>query len=80
MNTVLLILGVVLTVLFFLNVKNAADVLCRIIGGFAVLFIYNAFAPMLSLSTVGINIISALCSGILGVPGSILLLCSAVFL
>ena len=80
MNTLLLIMGFVLTVLFFLNIRKAADVLCRIIGGFAVLFIYNAFAPMLSLKCVGINLLSALCTGVMGIPGSVLLLCAAVFL
>jgi len=80
LNIVLIILGVILTVLFFLNVKNAADILCRIIGGFAVLLIYNRFAGVFSLETTGINLISSFIAGILGLPGGILLFCATVLL
>lgn len=78
MNVLLIILGVLLCILFFLNIKNAADVLCRIIGGFALLYLYNMVAPMMGLSAVGINLISALIAGAMGIPGGILLLCAAI--
>lgn len=80
MNTAILILGFVLVLLFFLNIKSAADVFCRIIGGFAVLLIYNYLAGVFSLKVVGINLISALLAGIMGLPGGILLFCAALFL
>lgn len=80
MNTALLILGLVLLLLFFLNIKSAADVLCRIIGGFAVLLIYNHLAGIFSLDIVGINLFSALIAGVMGLPGGILLFCAALFL
>ena len=80
MDMLILLLGVILVVLFFLNIKNAADLLCRIVGGFALLLIYNAAAPHLSLQPVGINLISALFTGIMGAPGTVLLVCAAAFL
>lgn len=80
MNIVFPVLGALLAVLFFLNIQNAAALLCRIIGGFAVLFVYNMLSPALSLNCVGINLLSALVTGILGVPGGVLLLCASIFL
>ena len=80
MTVVYIISGILLTVLFFLNIKNAAEFLCRIIGGFFFLYIYNTVAPMLTLPLLGINVISATVSGLLGLPGSLLLLCLVFFL
>lgn len=80
MDMLILLLGAVLTILFFLNIKNAADILCRIVGGFALLLIYNAAAPHFSLSQVGINLLSALLTGTMGAPGAALLVCAAIFL
>lgn len=67
-------LGILLCALFFLNIKSAADILARIVGGFLFLIIYNTFAPMLSLSTVGANIITASVCGFLEIHGAILLI------
>lgn len=75
MNVIYAILGIVPAVLFFINIRNAADVLCRIIGGFAFLIIYNMLAPAFSFMPVGINLISSAVAGIIGIPGWILLLC-----
>ena len=80
MNTLTIILGVILATLFFINIKNAADVLCRIVGGFAFLLLYNMTAPVFTLQSVGINLISSLVAGILGLPGGLLLVCAALFL
>lgn len=73
MNTLFIILGVILALLFFLNIKPASEVLCRIVCGFAVLIGYNAVAPALLLVPIGINLISALLIGIFGAPGAIML-------
>ena len=80
LELMLIILGVILTLLFFLHIKSAADILCRIIGGFAVLFVYNALAVKFSLPVVGINFLSAVISGLLGLPGGGLIVCCAAFL
>lgn len=80
MNILLIILGALLCILFFLNIKNAADVLCRIIGGFALLYLYNMLAPMFGFNAVGINLLSAIIAGGMGIPGGILLLCAAIYL
>jgi len=72
--------AVVLTVLFFLNIRSASDILCRIAGGFAVLMLYNTLSAVLPVSPVGINLISSAVSGIMGLPGAILLiLCGKLF-
>ncbi len=78
MTVIYIILGMVLTVLFFLNIKNAADILCRIVGGMGVLIVYNTV--MTSSTQVGINLVSAIIVGLLGLPGGLLLLCLTVFL
>ena len=70
----LLILGVLLFVLFFANLKSAANLLCRGIGGFAFLILFNTISPLVSLSPVGANIVSALICGVLELPGAILLI------
>lgn len=80
MNMVLIIMGTVLAVLFFLNIKSAADVLCRTVGGFVILLLYNAVAMSLSVPPVGINLISALLTGLLGLPGGALLIFCAILL
>ncbi len=73
MTVIYIILGILLTVLFFLNIKSAADILCRIIGGFCFLYIYNMVTVHFLPETIGINIISATICGLLGLPGSIML-------
>ena len=73
MNFLLYILGIVLCVLFFLNIKSAADILCRIVGGFLFLIIYNTFAPMIALSPIGANLITATVCGTLEIFGFLLL-------
>ena len=78
MTVIYIILGIVLTVLFFLNIKNAADILCRIVGGMGILIVYNTV--MTSSTQVGINLVSAIIVGLLGLPGGLLLLCLTVFL
>lgn len=80
MEILLIMLGAVLTVLFFLHIKSAADLLCRIVGGFAFLIIYNSVAPIVSLPTLGINAISAALCGILGLPGGAMLILLNLFL
>lgn len=80
MEILLIILGAVLTVLFFLHIKSAADLLCRIVGGFAFLIIYNSAAPFISLPALGINAISAVLCGILGLPGGAMLILLNIFL
>lgn len=80
MEILLIILGAVLTVLFFLHIKSAADLLCRIVGGFAFLIIYNSAAPFIFLPALGINAISAVLCGILGLPGGAMLILLNIFL
>ena len=80
MDIAIIILGVILTALFFLHIKSAADVLCRIIGGFSLLFIYNTVAMHFLIPVVGINLFSAVIAGLLGLPGGALLICCAAFL
>ena len=78
MTVVYIIFGIALTVLLFLNIKNAADIICRIIGGIGVLIIYNTVFP--SLPVAGINLVSGTVVGILGLPGGIMVLCLGLFL
>ena len=78
MEILYIILGVVLTVLFFLNIKNAADLLCRIIGGVSLLIIYNTVFH--GLPAVGINLISGTVAGLLGLPGGLLIILLGLFL
>ena len=66
-------LGIVLCVLFFLNIKSAANILCRIVGGFLFLIIYSTFAPMISLAPIGVNLITATICGTLEIFGFLLL-------
>ena len=73
MTVIYIIFGAILTAVFFLNIKTAASVLCRIVGGFAFLYIYNSVAYALPL--LGITVISAAVCGILGLPGLGLLIC-----
>ena len=75
MEFLLIIIAIILTVVLSFNIKSTAAILCRIIGGFAFLLIYNSIAPHLGLPSVGINIISSAICGILGIPGGLLLLC-----
>lgn len=75
----IIVLGVLLTAVFFLHIKSAADILCRIIGGFSLLLIYNAAALHFSVPAVGINLFSAITAGLLGLPGGVLLICFAIF-
>lgn len=78
MTAVYIILGILLTVLFFLNIKKAADILCRIIGGISVLIIYNTTFPFLP--GAGINLVSGTIAGLLGLPGILLVIFLGLFL
>ena len=80
MKSLLLILGGVLTVLFFLNIKPASEVLCRILCGFCVLIAVNSALVFFSSATVGVNLITALLTGIFGAPGVIFILAAALIL
>ncbi len=80
MDVLLIFGGALLLALFFLNMRTAADVLCRIICGFMILLLYSSVAPAAALPIVGVNLITALIIGFLGIPGGILLLCTAAFL
>ena len=73
LNYLLFSLGIILSVLFFLNIKSAANILCRIVGGFLFLIIYNTVAPMISLVPIGTNIVTATICGTLGLSGAVLL-------
>ena len=75
MEFLLIIFAIALGVLFFLNIKSAALILCKIVGGFSFLLIYNAIAPQIGLPLPGANLLSASICGILGLPGGLLLLC-----
>ena len=67
-------LGILLCALFFLNIRSAADILARIVGGFLFLIIYNTVAPMISLAPIGANIVTGFVCGTLEVSGFLLLL------
>lgn len=78
MTVVYIILGSLLTALLFLNIKNAADLLCRIIGGVSLLIIYNTVFH--GLPAVGINLVSGTVAGLLGLPGGLLIILLELFL
>ena len=78
MEILYIILGIVLVALLFPNIKNAADILCRIAGGIGVLILYNTVFP--NLPPVGINLVSGTVVGLLGLPGGIVVLCLGFFL
>ena len=80
LNYLLFFLGIVLSVLFFLNIKSAANILCRIVGGFLFLIIYSTAAPMISLAPIGTNIVTAAICGLLEIPGFLLLLALNILL
>ncbi len=80
MKSLLLILGAVLIILFFLNIKPASEVLCRILCGFCVLIAVNSALVFFSSQALGINLITALLTGILGAPGVIFILAAALIL
>ena len=46
----------------------------------SILYLYNMLAPVMGFKGVGINLLSALIAGGMGVPGGILLLCAAICL
>ncbi len=77
MTIVYVILGILLAAIFFLNIKNAADLFSRIIGGMGVLIIYNTIFPD---PCAGINLVTAAIVGLLGLPGGIMVLCLGLFL
>ena len=80
MTVLYIVLGVLLTGLFFLNIKNAVEFLSRIIGGAVMIVLYNSVCAFLHLPEVGINIITVLTVGFLGIPGVVLLIGLALFL
>ncbi len=72
MTILYIILGILLAAIFFLNIKNAADLIARIIGGMGVLILYNT---IFTSHAAGINLITAAVVGLLGLPGGVLVLC-----
>ncbi len=80
MKSLLLILGTVLCLLFFLNIKPASEVLCRILCGFCVLIAVNSVLVFFSSVSLGVNLITALITGIFGAPGIIFILAAALIL
>ena len=80
MKSLILILGAVLSLLFFLNVKPASEVFCRIVCGFLVLIALNSVLMLFSSVTLGVNLITALITGILGAPGIIFIFATALIL
>ena len=78
MEILYIILGVVLVVLFFLNIRSAADILCRTVSGIGALIIYNTVFS--AFSCVGVNLISGLVVGLLGLPGGLLIILLGRFL
>ncbi len=73
LNYLLFFPGILLCVLFFINIKSAANILCRIVGGFLFLILYNTAAPIISLAPIGANIITAALCGTLEIFGFIFL-------
>ena len=80
MDSVLTILGVLLALLFFLNIRPASEVFCRIICGFSVLIALNSVAMLFSPVRVGVNLITALIIGVFGAPGGALIFAVTLFL
>lgn len=80
MKNVLLILGAVLSVLFFLNIKSASEVFCRILCGFLALIALNSVLVFFSSVTLGVNLVTALITGIFGAPGIMLIFAAALIL
>ena len=80
MKIIYIILAFLLTALFFMNIKYAADLLCRIAGGAALLIIFNSVCGFFAFHTVGINILSSAVVGMLGLPGGVVLVCLSLFL
>ena len=78
MTVVYLILGIVLTAVLFLNIKSAADILCRTVGGVVTLILYSSVFPALPI--IGINIVSGAIVGMLGLPGGLLIFCLGMLL
>lgn len=80
MNIILIIAAILISVLFFINMKAVAHALCKILCGFFILFLLNWICGLLRLTPIGINLITATIAGTLGIPGSGLLLFIACFL
>ena len=80
MKSLLIILGAVLSLLFFLNIKPASEVFSRMICGFCVLIAVNSALMFFSSLTVGVNLITALITGTFGVPGVVFVLAAALVL
>ena len=73
MDFVYLLLGLVSAVILLINIKNAADIICRFAGGFILLIIYNTIAAALAFPPIGVNAVSASLCGLLGIPGGLML-------
>lgn len=78
MESLLLIMGFILALLFFTNIRPASEVLCRILCGFAVLIGLNTASAAFTSVTVGVNILTALIVGIFGAPGAALLFAASL--
>ena len=80
MNLLIVFLGGLLLILFFSNIKKAANILCRIIGGAFFLMLYNRLIPFIPLPLLGVNLISSAVCGMLGICGWVLLILCRAFL
>ena len=80
MNYLIGLSGIFLLALFFFNIKKAADILCRIVGGAFFLIFYNNLVPFIPLPLLGVNLISSAICGVLGFGGWALLICCSFFL
>ena len=72
MDSIITILGALLALLFFLNIKPASEVFCRILCGFSVLIALNSVLMIFSPVAVGVNLITAIIIGVFGAPGGFL--------
>ena len=76
-NILVFLFGVILLIiigrLYITPIKFILKILLNSAIGLAILFVINFFGKMIGL-TIGINVITVLVSGILGVPGIVLML------
>lgn len=80
LNTLYIIFGICAAALFFLNLRAAAELLCKTIFGLSLLVIYNMAGASAALTPIGINAVSALVVGVLGLPGGVMLYAIEKFL
>lgn len=80
MKIVYIIGGIALGVPILLNMRCAAEALCRAAVGFFALLGYNMISAAAGLAPVGVNALSAMIVGFLGLPGGALLVAAEKFL